>query len=100
MKIEVLREGCLAYLDFLVGLVPCKVVEITKPKHPLLFDLELNGVSSSTTVVTVVTKDKSPYKKGETIHTTADRVVPRKAVRKGKFTNYVNHYQVEEGKDQ
>lgn len=73
---EVLKKGCLAYLDSFAGLVPCTVLSITGPS---------GRASTQQKVRFEVTETVGAYKAGDQDESSSNWVVPRKAIRYSKL---------------
>ena len=93
---EILKTGCLAYLDMSEsGMIPCRVIAITAPEKPPLFDLKLGGIPLSIKTRVVVTKATRAYKKGEIIECPAAYTVPHKSVFRWGRRDMIAGYTVE-----
>lgn len=76
-----LRVGTLCYYDSMTGLVKGRVAAIRRPHGHIEVDI-------------LVTADGGPYKRGETITTTATWAIPRAAVRRTKHSTRIGQYTV------
>jgi hypothetical protein len=84
---ETLTSGAKAYLDSFTGLIPCKVLSIVGNSTPF---------ASSTHCVTVeITGNGRAYKKGQQETTNSIRVIPRKAIRRRKYSTTIRLYKVQ-----
>lgn len=79
-----LETGCLAYYDCFTGFIPCWITAINGPV----------GVPSTAQRVTIkITARKGAYKRGEVIETSGIHVVPRGALRRGKYCTTIRPYE-------
>jgi hypothetical protein len=86
MYLEVFKAGSFAKIDFSVGLIPCKVIEVIE---------EGEGHRATGGKIKVkVTKGNQFYRSGETLLLSAFQVIPsdKVKIKRGKYvikTNYV-----------
>ena len=71
---NVLKAGCVAYLDTFAGLVPVKVIKVTSTPDRLLARPRVEAEYE-------ITKTVGAYKQGEVGIMPSDRVVPKGAVK-------------------
>lgn len=64
-----------AFYDTFSGLVPCRVIGIKPGRHYGFL------AGHNDTITAIVTKDRGPYKKGETIVNGASHIIPRRFIR-------------------
>jgi hypothetical protein len=96
MSIPILKSGINAFYDSMRdGLVPVKVLEVKAPAKAPLFDLRSGLAPVSVKVKAQVTKDQGSYPKGHVIDTNAVHVVPKAAVKKGRYSSTIRLYKVE-----
>lgn len=89
-----LKTGVLAYYDGIaVGLIPVKVLSVTAPDKPPLFDLGIGHARCSIKVTAQVTENFGPYKKGEILDSDSVSIFPRKALF-GEYKNRIACYTV------
>lgn len=96
MNIPTLKSGINAFYDTMrSGLVPVKVLSVTAPAKSPLFDLRSGLAPVSVKVKAVVTEDAGAYSKGMIIDSDAVHVVPRTAVKHGRYSTTISLYKVE-----
>lgn len=96
----VLAAGSLAFLDS-NSLIPCKVLSIKDTADlslPMRFELCKGGISSRYRATIQITKACFCYRVGEVYETAAYNVVPRKAIRRRKYSTIILAYTVEVSK--
>jgi hypothetical protein len=84
---ETLKAGSPAYIDSFMGLICCMVQTIEGT----------SGLANSSQLVTakVTSRSYHGYPKGSIVEFSALRIVPRKAVTKGKYQTRIKGYMVE-----
>lgn len=85
-----LKSGMRAYFDCFGGLIPVQVLSV---KYRREGSDELRS-SSEHDVTVRVTKDGSGYRKGETLTEWSLRIVPPKALKRGKYHTRIGFYTV------
>lgn len=75
----------LAYIDSFAGLVPCRVLSIETDKDSS--PLTINYVR-----VVVTARKCRAYKFGQVLEMTGRAIVPRHAVKRGKYGSYIMPY--------
>jgi hypothetical protein len=89
-----LKTGVLAYYDGIaVGLIPVKVLSVTAPDKPPLFDLGIGYARWSIKVTAQVTENCGLYKKGEILESNSADIFPRKALF-GRYKDRIACYTV------
>lgn len=73
-------SGELAYIDSFGGLVACQVMDAELLNETLVLDVKVTG------------KGNTLYKTGEIVHLSQTRVVPRKAIRRRKYSTKIMPY--------
>lgn len=75
----------LAYIDSFAGLVPCKVlaIETDKDSSPLT----INYIR-----VKVTARNNRAYTHGQIVETTGRAIIPRHAIKRGKYTTQIMPY--------
>jgi hypothetical protein len=91
---KTLKTGCAAYFDTFAGLVPVKVLTVTAPEKPPVFDLGHGNARVSIKVTARVTKEHGPYKNGEVVESDSLHIVPRDAIIRHQFSSTIGVYDV------
>lgn len=90
-----LKTGVPAYFDSFSGLVPVQVLSVKAPETTPQFDLGFGMARISIKVRAKVTEAFGVYKKGEILDGDSVCVVPRKSIRRGRFSSVISGYLVE-----
>jgi hypothetical protein len=83
---ETLKTGMLAYYDTFAGLIPCKVTKVFK---------DSGDCGTVVKAEFILTSDRQAYKKGEVLTDLAFHVIPRKAIRKTRYSSLIMPYEYE-----